>query len=150
MIRRKYCVSRGPKIVGLGARCPQPSSRWSSPLKSCFGRHPSQYLSDTSQSFFSKPLHFGVPASLVNLLFENTSNILDRMKLRDSKRVHLYGIGAQNGCFCPILSALLLLPLFQLLSKLRATDSLVCPNNSLPHSSSRKGPLSIHFCSQFH
>ena len=57
--------------------------------------------SDTSHSFFSKPLHFLVPASLVNLLLEDTPNIPDRMKLRDSKRVYLYVGGAQNGCFCP-------------------------------------------------
>ena len=48
-----------------------------------------------------KPLHFWVPTSLVNLLFEDTPNIVDRRKLRDSKRVHLYAGGAQNGCFCP-------------------------------------------------
>ena len=53
------------------------------------------------QSFFSKPVHFWIPAFLVNLLLEDTPKILDRMKLRDSKRVHLYAGGAQNGHFCP-------------------------------------------------
>ena len=33
-----FCVY-GPNIVVLGARCPQPSSSWSPPPKSWFGRH---------------------------------------------------------------------------------------------------------------
>ena len=57
--------------------------------------------SGTFQSFFSKPVQFWIPAFLVNLLLEDTPKILDRMKLRDSKRVHLYAGGAQNGRFCP-------------------------------------------------
>ena len=57
------CVN-GPNIVVIGASCPQPSSSWSPPAKSCFGRHPSQYHSDSSQSFFSKPVHFRSRPSL--------------------------------------------------------------------------------------
>ena len=92
----------GPNIVVLGARCSQPSSSWSPPQKSCFGRLPTQYRSGTSQSVFSKPLHFWIPAFLVNILLKRTpKKILDRMKLQDSKRVHLYAGGAQNGRFCP-------------------------------------------------
>ena len=41
------------------------------------------------------------PSLPVNLLLEDTQKILDKMKLRDSKRVHLYTGGAQNGRFCP-------------------------------------------------
>ena len=52
------------------------------------------------QSFFSKPVLFWIPGFLVNLLLEDIQKILDRMKLRDSKRVHLYAGGAQNGPFC--------------------------------------------------
>ena len=89
----------GQNIVVVGPRCSQPSSSWSPPPKSCFGQHPSQYHSYTSQSFFSKPLHFWIPAFLVNLLLEDTPKILDRMKLRDSKRVHLYAGGGSKWAF---------------------------------------------------
>ena len=57
--------------------------------------------SATFQSFFSKPVHFWIPAFLVNLLLGDTPKILDRMKLRDSKRGHLYAGWDQNGRFCP-------------------------------------------------
>ena len=75
-----------PNSVVLGARCPQPCSSSSLLPKSCFGQHPSHYHSDTSQSFFSRPLHLW---------------ILERMKLLDSKRVNLHAVGAQKGCSCP-------------------------------------------------
>ena len=56
------CV-HGPNMVVPGARCPQPSSRLSSPSKSFFPW-------DISQSF-SKPPHFRVQVSLVNFLLNN-------------------------------------------------------------------------------
>ena len=95
------CNPRGHFLPGY--KCPLAVLSWSSLSKSCFGRHldPSQNYSASSQPFFSKPLHLFVPAFLVNLLLDDTPNILDRMKLRDSKRVHLYAGGAQNGLFCP-------------------------------------------------
>ena len=95
------CV-KCPNIVIPGEKCPRPSSSWSSPSTSCFGQHPGQSRSDTSHSFFSKlPIYFLVPASLVNLLLENTPKILNWLKLQDSKRVHFYANGAQNWCSCP-------------------------------------------------
>ena len=54
-----------------------------------------------SSRHFPNPLQFWVPASFVNILLEDTPKInLNRMKIRDSKRVHVYA--AQNGCFLPL------------------------------------------------
>ena len=126
----------------LGARCPQQSSSWSSPSKSRFVRHPSEYRSDTSRSF-SKPLQFGVPASIVNLLFEDTPKIVDRKKLRNSKGS--MSVGLKMGVSALVLSTFPLLSLFQLWPKVRTSDYLVCPNSmrSLLHNFSGKVPLSI-------
>ena len=91
----KYCSARSEVSGSI-------LSSWYSLLASGFGRHPSHYRSYTSQSFFSKPLRFWVPASLVtDFPLEHTPKINDMVKLWDSKRVYFYAGGAQNGCFCP-------------------------------------------------
>ena len=45
--------------------------------------------------------NLGVHVSLFNLLLEDTPKIHDRRKLWDLKTVHLYAVGAHNGCFGP-------------------------------------------------
>ena len=97
-----------------------------------------------------KNCSFWIQAFLVNLSPEDTPKILDRMRLQDSKRIHLYTGGAQNGVSALVLSTIPLLPLFQLWPKLRTSDSLVCPNSSLPHNSANTGSVSINYFSQFH
>ena len=136
----------------LVAGFPQPSSSWSSQSTSCFEPPPSQYRLGTSQFFFSKPLHFGVPASLVNLLLDDIPKILSWMKLWESKRVSYIStlVGLKMGISALVLTTTPHLPLFQLWPKLRTSDSLVCPNSSLPHNSGVNGHVSTHLCSQFH
>ena len=54
----------GPNIVVLGARCPQPSSSWSLPPKSFFGRHFSQYHQALSNPSSQYLFSFGSQSSL--------------------------------------------------------------------------------------